>query len=141
MALKPELDDVEAIREQIALYCLYADEAQFDDIGQLLSDADIYLGDRQIAGRSAETVRAMFANAKRPSNGGRRHLTTNIIVTLQSQDAASAVSYFTWVETLAGEAPKILQCGVYRDRFERRAGAWRFVERRIHADGAPVSKS
>jgi hypothetical protein len=40
------------------------------------------------------------------------------------------------METPSGGQPRILACGVYRDRFAKVAGVWRFTERRIYGDGA-----
>lgn len=126
-----------AIHEIIYRYSLLADEADFVALGQLLSEADIYLQGRLLVSRDAAAVREKFAAAVRPEGAGHRHVTTNVIVDAISVDTATATSYFAFSETLPGETPRIMQCGIYRDTFERRGGTWLFTERRIVSDGKP----
>ena len=51
-------------------------------------------------------------------------------------DAGTAVSraYFTVLQALPDLALQAIVSGRYYDRFERREGQWRFVERRVRTD-------
>jgi hypothetical protein len=60
-------DDRTATEELIQSYCLFADEARFDDIAALLSEAEVFVADRRVSERSAPTVRAIFASISYPS--------------------------------------------------------------------------
>lgn len=129
--------DTQAVERLILAYSLLADEGDFVSLGELMGEAEIYLQGRLLVSRDADLVREKFAAAVRPAGAGHRHFSTNIIISDGGTDAAVATSYFLFTETLAGDLPKVLQCGVYRDTFTRRGGVWRFAERRIVTDGRP----
>jgi len=52
------------------------------------------------------------------------------------EKAGTAMSraYFTALQALPGLALQPIVSGRYHDRFERREGEWRFVERRVRTD-------
>jgi 3-phenylpropionate/cinnamic acid dioxygenase small subunit len=64
-----------------------------------------------------------------------RHLTTNLIIEVD-EAAGTAVSraYFTVLQALADLPLQPIVSGRYFDRFARRDGRWRFVERRVRTD-------
>ena len=64
-----------------------------------------------------------------------RHVTTNLAIELD-EEAGTAVSraYFTALQALADLPLQPIVSGRYYDRFERRDGQWRFVERRVRTD-------
>ncbi len=64
-----------------------------------------------------------------------KHVTTNVIIEVD-EDAGTAVSrsYFTVLQALPDLALQPIAGGRYHDRFERRGGWWRFVERHVHTD-------
>jgi 3-phenylpropionate/cinnamic acid dioxygenase small subunit len=64
-----------------------------------------------------------------------KHVTTNIVIEVD-EEAGTAVarSYFTALQALPDMALQPIVSGRYHDRFERRDGRWRFVERRVHTD-------
>jgi hypothetical protein len=55
---------------------------------------------------------------------------------LVDEEAGTAVSrsYFTALQALPDLALQPIVSGRYHDRFERRDGQWRFVERRVSTD-------
>jgi hypothetical protein len=64
-----------------------------------------------------------------------KHVTTNLAIEID-EEAGTAVSraYFTALQALPELAPQRIVSGRYHDRFERREGLWRFVERRVRTD-------
>jgi hypothetical protein len=64
-----------------------------------------------------------------------KHLVTNIIVEVDEEaGTAAARSYVTALQALPDLPLQPIVSGRYHDRFERRDGRWRFVERRVHID-------
>jgi 3-phenylpropionate/cinnamic acid dioxygenase small subunit len=64
-----------------------------------------------------------------------KHLTTNVAIRLDLEaGTASAHSYFTVIQGVAGAPLQPIVAGRYHDRFARVDGAWRFAERRILVD-------
>lgn len=64
-----------------------------------------------------------------------RHVTTNLAVEVD-EEAGTAVSraYFTVLQALPDLPPQPIVSGRDHDRFERREGRWRFMERRVLTD-------
>jgi 3-phenylpropionate/cinnamic acid dioxygenase small subunit len=64
-----------------------------------------------------------------------QHVTTNVSIELDPTGAAaSARSRFTVLQGAPGQALQVIVAGRYHDRFEKRAGAWRFSARQIFMD-------
>jgi 3-phenylpropionate/cinnamic acid dioxygenase small subunit len=59
-----------------------------------------------------------------------RHVITNISVSIDGPDGATADSYFMFVQNTSA-VPTILNMGSYRDRFVRQGGTWRVARREI----------
>ena len=113
------------------------------DVGDMNAAADCFaeqgsfarpmLPDKLIVGR--ETIRASLLT--RPKTLLTRHLTTNIMVEVESRDSASAISCLTMISTTPPEGappPHVSQgpiwFGEMRDRLVREGGEWKFLERR-----------
>jgi 3-phenylpropionate/cinnamic acid dioxygenase small subunit len=64
-----------------------------------------------------------------------RHVTTNLIIEAD-EDAGTAASrsYFTVFQQVGDFPLQAVASGRYRDRFERRDGAWRFASREVSTD-------
>jgi SnoaL-like domain len=82
-----------------------------------------------------EAVRASLLT--RPKTLLTKHLATNVMIDVESRDAARGISYLTMVATTPpeGAAPPFVSAGpVYfgemQDRFVRENGVWKFLERR-----------
>ena len=58
-----------------------------------------------------------------------KHVTTNVIVEFQSDDAATARSYYTVLQQVGDTPLQVIIAGRYHDEFERVDGTWRFCER------------
>jgi hypothetical protein len=113
------------------------------DIGDMNAAADCFAQhgtfsrpmapDQVITGR--EAVRASLLT--RPKTLLTRHLSTNMMIDVQSRDAASGLSYLTMISTSPPEgatpphvSPGPIWYGEMRDRFVRENGEWKFLERR-----------
>lgn len=89
--------------------------------------------DQPLEGR--EAIRASMK--ARPKTLVTRHLATNIMLDIESQDSASGVTALTMIGCTPPEGSKIpyesggpLYFGEFRDRFVRCEGQWKFLERR-----------
>jgi hypothetical protein len=95
-----------------------------------------------------EEIRASLLT--RPKSLLTKHLTTSVMIDVESRDTASGLSYLTMIATTPADsaaAPFISNGPVYfgemRDRFVRENGAWKFLERRgsiqMKFPGAPTA--
>lgn len=112
------------------------------DIGDLSAAADFFAEngsmsrpmtpDQIIQGR--EAIRASLLT--RPKGLLTKHLATNILIDVESRDAARGISYLTMIATTPGDAkPPFTSAGPiffgeFKDRFVRENGVWKFLERR-----------
>ena len=64
-----------------------------------------------------------------------KHVITNVAIEVDDQ-AGTAVSrsYFTVLQEVPNLALQPIVAGRYHDRFERRDGRWRFVEKRVMSE-------
>ena len=109
----------------INLYATLNDQARWDEVVELYAPDGLMTRptapDQPIVGHEA-LLAAFKARPPRTT----QHVCANIVVTVESPDAASATSamlLFTGVD-----APPLV--GTYRDRFVRLNGRWLFAERR-----------
>src|SRR5258708_4825390 len=64
-----------------------------------------------------------------------KHITTNVAIEVDEKaGTAVARSYFTALQAAPDLPLQPIVSGRYHDRFERRDGQWRFVERRVRTD-------
>ncbi len=112
------------------------------DLGDLSGAADFFAEngsmsrpmtpDQVIEGR--ERIRASLLT--RPKTLITRHVATNVMIEVDSLDAAHGISYLTMIAvTPATDQPPFLSpgpiyFGEFRDRFVREGGVWKFLERR-----------
>jgi len=113
------------------------------DLGDLSGAADFFAEngsmarpmapDQVIEGR--EVIRASLLT--RPKTLLTKHLATNVMIDVESRDAASGLSYLTMIATTppAEARPPYLSqgpiyFGEFKDRFIRENGVWKFLERR-----------
>ena len=125
-----------AIESLIATYAQLVDEGDFSGVGILLADAIFTGGAGTYRGREA-IERMLGDNVIIYDDGTPRtkHVTTNVAIEVD-ENAGTAVSrsYFTALQALPDLTLQPIVGGRYQDRFERRDGQWRFVERRVRTD-------
>jgi 3-phenylpropionate/cinnamic acid dioxygenase small subunit len=125
-----------AIENLIATYAELVDDGDFAGLGNLLADATFTGGGASVSG--PESIEKMFHDTLIVYDDGTprtRHITTNVVIEVDEQ-AGTAVSraYFTALQALPDLPLQPIASGRYRDRFERRDGQWRFVERQVRVD-------
>ncbi len=135
-------DDVSArvaIGEVVSRYSFYYDERRFDEVAELFEPDAVFVFDSaigavgsQLNGRD-EIRRTLAERSAAMPQVQRRHIVTNTFVEVLDNDSASAITYILLASTENGQIA-ILASGVYRDRFARSDGGWRFAERRLRLD-------
>jgi 3-phenylpropionate/cinnamic acid dioxygenase small subunit len=125
-----------AIERLIATYAELVDDGDFAAVGQLLADATFTGGAGAVSG--ADAIEKMLRNNVIVYDDGTprtKHVTTNLAIEVD-EHARTAVSraYFTVLQALPDLPLQPIVSGRYHDRFERREGQWRFVERRVLTD-------
>lgn len=125
-----------AIENLIATYAELVDDGDFAGVGVLLADATFTGG----GGRRAAETRSRRCSGDSlivydDGTPRTKHVTTNVAIEVE-EEAGTAVSrsYFTALQALPDLALQPIVSGRYYDRFERRDGQWRFVERRVRTD-------
>jgi 3-phenylpropionate/cinnamic acid dioxygenase small subunit len=122
-----------AIENLIARYAELVDDGDFAGLGILLADATFTGSGDPVSERDA--IEKMFRDTLIVYADGTprtHHVTTNVAIEVDEQ-AGTAVSrsYVTVLQALPDLPLQPIAGGRYRDRFERRDGRWRFVERRV----------
>lgn len=112
------------------------------DLGDMNAAADCFAAQGSMARpmtpgqliRGRDAIRASLLT--RPKTLLTKHLATNVMIDVESRDAASGLSYLTMIATTpSGEAapPYVSEGPIYfgeiRDRFVRENGVWKFLER------------
>jgi hypothetical protein len=113
------------------------------DIGDLSAAADFFAENGSMSRPMApnqviqgrETIRAALLT--RPRSLLTKHLATNVIIDVESRDAARGISYLTMIATTppqGAEPPFVsegpIYFGQFIDRFVRENNEWKFLERR-----------
>ena len=125
-----------AIENLIATYADLVDDGDFAGVGGLLADA-VFTGASGSARGAEEIEKMLRENVIVYDDGTPRtnHVTTNVAIEVDDDaGTAAARSYFAVLQAAPGIALQAIASGRYRDRFERRDGRWRFVERLVRSD-------
>lgn len=124
------------IENLIATYAELVDDGDFAGVGALLADAVFTGSAGSVSGRDAieKTLRDNLI-VYEDGTPRTKHVTTNIAIEVDEEAGiAVARSYFMALQALPDMALQPIVSGRYHDRFERRDGHWRFVERRVQTD-------
>jgi 3-phenylpropionate/cinnamic acid dioxygenase small subunit len=126
-----------AIESLIAAYAELVDDGDFEGVGDLLGDATFAgAAGGSVTGRDA-IEKMLRENVIVYDDGTPRtkHLITNLAIEVDEEiGTAIARSYFTALQALPDAGLRPIVSGRYYDRFERREGRWRFLERRVRTD-------
>ena len=136
MSFGDQVSSYRAIERLLATYAELVDDGDFGAVGRLLADATFVGGAGAVSGSDA--IEKMLLDNVIVYDDGTprtRHITTNLAIEVD-EEAGTAMSraYFTALQALPGLALQPIVSGRYHDRFERRNGQWRFVERRVQTD-------
>ena len=125
-----------AIENLIATYAELVDDGDFEGVGSLLADATFTGGAGSVSG--ADAIERMLRDSLIVYDDGTprtKHITTNLAIEVdEAAGTAVSRSYFTAMQALPDMTLQPIVSGRYEDRFERRDGEWRFVERRVRTD-------
>ncbi|MDT0466447.1 nuclear transport factor 2 family protein [Streptomyces gibsoniae] len=122
-----------AVTSLIARYAELVDTGDFAGVGALFADA-VFVGSGAPAEGREAVERMLRGTVILYEDGTPRthHATTNIAVTVDEKaGTATARSCVTVFQALPDFPLQAIAAGRYSDRFERREGEWRFVERRV----------
>lgn len=129
--------DTQDIANLIATYAFLVDDGRFAELGDLLADAEFTLGTTTVHGpREIEELAHRVLRTFDDGTPRTRHVTTNVLIEIdpENHDTARSRSYYTVLQQTPDFPLQPIACGHYRDRFERRDGAWRFVRRVVTTD-------
>ena len=136
MSPADQVSSYRAIESLIATYAELVDDGDFAAVGLLLADATVTSGAGSVSGRDA--IEKMLRDNVIVYDDGTprtKHVTTNLAIDVDEEGGtAMSRSYFTALQALPDLALQPIVSGRYYDRFERRNGQWRFVERRVRTD-------
>ena len=125
-----------AIENLIATYAELVDDGDFAGVGALLAAATFSGGSGSVSG--ADAIEKMLRDNVIIYEDGTprtKHVTTNVAIEVdEAAGTAVSRSYFTALQALPGLALQPIASGRYHDRFERRDGQWRFVQRHVRTD-------
>jgi len=125
-------DDAEknAIRELLATYCFHLDNYRFPEMAALFTEDgtwDTAFGSGiGHAGIVAQCEKISPPGSSRPR---RVHLTTNIVIALNGEEA-SVESNWAVIQN-SGRGPLIGSAGAYLDKVTKQGGTWKFRYRKI----------
>lgn len=133
----PDAIDYFEIQNLLHRYSEAVDLGDFDRVGALFREADVYFpGEKQPSVRagSGDFGEHLARWTRRfPETGGTprtRHLCTNLIIEFDDEQHARTRTYFVVFQGTDRVPLQPIITGSYHDRLEKRAGAWIFVERR-----------
>jgi 3-phenylpropionate/cinnamic acid dioxygenase small subunit len=129
-------DDRSAIENLLYTYAERMDAGDLAGVAQLFEHAAYRAGDGPaLRWEQVERVNRELVILHEDGTPRTKHLTTNARIEVdETAGTASAHSYFTVIQGVAGTPLQPIVAGRYQDRFERVDGGWRFSERRIHVD-------
>ncbi|MGD9792026.1 MAG: nuclear transport factor 2 family protein [Acidimicrobiia bacterium] len=122
------LDDIRAIECVINSHATLADGGNPDAItGQFTADGELRAGGRTFAG---ERLTKFYGAAPRDVHTS-KHIFSNVVIDLDGDDAAHAVTYFQVLNTTGLQA----RCR-HIDQFRKVDGAWKIAVREVAVDGS-----
>ncbi len=130
-------DTVSARDEIESMFYRYArgfDEHKLEQLAECFTEDARFFSGEWIEGRAAIRDRLTERRQMRADAGQiPRHVNTNISIERQSEDEATAYSYFALVVSSA-EGISIDVAGTYEDKLVRQDGRWLIASRRISRD-------
>ena len=127
------VDDKIVIQELITKYNLAIDNKNIDEWTNTWTDDGIWTTTFGEAKGKAE-LKNMVNQITNEFAGGKRHVSTNIIIEdASTNNMANAKSYLTVIE--AQKAPEVVATGVYSDTLKKDgSGKWKFFQRKLDID-------
>ncbi len=123
------IEDKDAIRELLAVYCFHLDDGAFEDMAALFTEDGVWetaFGTGTGRAGIVSQARSIPAPEPRPR---RVHLTSNIVIMLEGDGARVHSNWALFQNT--PEGPAIGSGGAYFDHVVKQDGRWLFRHRRI----------
>jgi ketosteroid isomerase-like protein len=132
------MTDGESIRRTCAEYCHYldgsGDQQDVESLLDLFDDAGTLFSPRQSRlYRGRDELRGFFTGVHTNSNGLSKHLTSNVVITVDA-DTATAVSDWIYVRPASRDGADVLglvSYGRFHDEYVRADGRWKIRSRTI----------
>ena len=134
MSQAMELPAATAVSNLLARYAELIDNGDFVGVGQLFAHATVTVDVGGGKWTGADEVQSMYDTTTRKHADGTprsKHVLTNLIIELDSPDAARCRSYFTVFMCTQTLPLQPIVAGRYRDEFERVDGVWRYARRKM----------
>ncbi len=132
----PEAIDYFLIQNLLNRYSDLTDRGDFDALGAMFRDADVYFpGDEKPSiqsgtgefGLQSQKWMRVYPETGNPRT---RHLCTNLIIDFDDDTHARCQSYFVVFQATEALPLQPIITGTYLDRLEKQGDTWRFTERR-----------
>jgi 3-phenylpropionate/cinnamic acid dioxygenase small subunit len=136
MGLADPESSYRAIERLVATYAELVDDGNFAAVGVLLADATFTSRSGSVSGRDGiENMLRENVIVYDDATPRTKHITTNLAIEVDEEGGtATSRAYFTALQALPDLTLQPIVSGRYYDRFERRGGQSRFVERRVRTD-------
>jgi 3-phenylpropionate/cinnamic acid dioxygenase small subunit len=121
------LEDKDAIREVLHLYCHYMDEGKFEALGALFADDGVWIAPYRTA--TTPSGIAAWLTQSVPPEPRRMHYVMNSVIRVEGDRAEAKSNYMTVFAGDNGPVPSV--CGTYVDRLARERGVWKFQRREL----------
>lgn len=133
-----ELNARECIRDTVARYNHAGDGGRYDDMIGCFTDAGVLAvigGDEHCGYAELQAFFGGVGASAQPGFTHLRHCVTNLLIEVESREAATARSYFQVITDIGLD-----HWGRYRDRFVPVGDRWLLAHRSVKTDGyAPKS--
>jgi len=121
------MNDYEAIRNLLALYCHHMDDGKYDAWSELFTEDGVWGSAKPLVGRTA--LRKFIESYPAAIRQVSKHLTTNSVIDVTGE-TAEAVSDFVVVRRVRTGAI-VVRGGRYTDKLIKKDGRWLFARRDI----------
>ncbi|MGE0337384.1 MAG: nuclear transport factor 2 family protein [Gammaproteobacteria bacterium] len=138
--------DFELIQNHLARYCFAVDHGSADEIADLFwDDATLEFGGLHTGRAAIRACYAAWIRTKRDPVEGLRHLIYVPLIEIDGDHASTQTYVDADAHTRRSGRPVLLR-SLYRDRFRKQDGEWRFAHRHIVpmrslTDAAPRAES
>jgi hypothetical protein len=130
-------EDRDLIIEVVLSYGALLDAGRLEDVAALFAHSTYRTEGSAFVLEGSDAVLAAQRHVVKMYDGVPRthHNITNFRVDFDgSGDGAVCHAYYTVIQALPGEEPRIILTGRYEDAFERTDGDWRFADRLTYMD-------
>lgn len=114
-------------------YARRVDAGDFTGVGAMFEHGTFGTGEARLGGREVADVLRGAVILYDDGTPRTRHVTTNVAIEVDGDDA-TAVSYFTVLQSMPEGTIQTIVAGHYEDAFERGGDGWRFTSRIVHSN-------